>query len=133
MEWLARSDAMVEHLPNVMNVFRSNPHWVGQRLVERPYSCQTHQSRGSRTLLGGCRVRVCYWPINVLSKSPMLVPTRVLSIAYRPNANSLHALWPIRTPRATCAKCKFYDTPAGHKAIPSQIHIFPSSGNDKRV
>ncbi len=31
-----------------------------------------------------------------------LVPARILSIASRANANSLHALWPIKAPRPTC-------------------------------
>ncbi len=38
---------------------------------------------------------------NILNDS--VTAARVLSIASRTHANSLHALWPIRTPCPTCA------------------------------
>ncbi len=49
--------------------------------------------------------RQCYPALEVVAvKCELsLVPARVLSIASRAKANSLHTLWPIRTPRPTCA------------------------------
>ncbi len=67
---------------------------------------------------------------------------RLLSICSRAPANSLHALWPIRTPRPhlrqprclVAAKCDFSHIHTSrfttHKAIFYQIYFFPSLKSD---
>ncbi len=47
-------------------------------------------------------------PVATEFKLP-LAPARVLSIASRAYVKSLHALWPIRTPRPTCANQDAWD------------------------